>query len=170
MFEKTNMAIKYGQSRENDNTGHRRHRTKTNKQKTQHRKLKRWATHTLPKSGVDLMCSWSLTFSPSTRVTSTNKTDHHNIAEILLQVTLILITITQWPLQTILCSFAPAANCQSTMYFIGWLIRSRNCLPFASIWVHPQFLVGSVLFIFIVFCVVFIILFVIRLSLTSIGW
>jgi hypothetical protein len=56
------------------------------------------------------------------------------------------------------------------MYFIGWLIRSRNCLPFASIWVHPQFLVGSVLFIFIVFCVVFIILFVIRLSLTSIGW
>jgi len=50
-FEKTEMAIKNGQSRENHNTGHRRHRTKTNTMKTQHRKLKRWATHTLPKTG-----------------------------------------------------------------------------------------------------------------------
>ena len=38
----------------------------------------------------------------------------------------------------------------------GWfLIRSRNCLPFASTWVHPRFLMGSVLFIFLVFCDVF---------------
>ena len=34
------------------------------------------------------------------------------------------------------------------------LIRSRNCLPFASTRVHPRFFVGSVLLIFFVFCVV----------------
>jgi hypothetical protein len=37
----------------------------------------------------------------------------------------------------------------------GSLIRSRNCLPFAGTWVHPWFLVESVLLIFLVFCVVF---------------
>jgi hypothetical protein len=33
------------------------------------------------------------------------------------------------------------------------LIRSRNCLPFRSSWVHPRVLVGSVLLTFLVFCV-----------------
>ena len=37
----------------------------------------------------------------------------------------------------------------------GCLIRSRNCLPFASTRVHHRFLLGlSVLFIFLIFCVV----------------
>ena len=35
----------------------------------------------------------------------------------------------------------------------GCRIRSRNCLPFVSTRVHPRFLVGSVLVIFVVFCV-----------------
>jgi hypothetical protein len=39
--EKTEGAIKNGQSRETVNIGFTRHRTKTNKTKTQHRKLKR---------------------------------------------------------------------------------------------------------------------------------
>jgi hypothetical protein len=32
------------------------------------------------------------------------------------------------------------------------LIRGRNCLPFASTWIHSRFLVRSVLLIFVVFC------------------
>ena len=39
-------------------------------------------------------------------------------------------------------------------YHDGGLIRDRNCLPFASSWVHPRCLVESVLLIFLVFCVV----------------
>ena len=42
----------------------------------------------------------------------------------------------------------------------GRLIRNRNCLHFERIWVHPQFLVGSMLLILLVFCVVFFVLFV----------
>ena len=42
----------------------------------------------------------------------------------------------------------------------GCLIRSRNCLPLTSTWIHPQFLVGSIMLIFLVFCVVFLSLFV----------
>jgi hypothetical protein len=37
----------------------------------------------------------------------------------------------------------------------GCRIRSRNCLLFASTWVHTRFLVGPVFLIFLVFCVVF---------------
>ena len=41
----------------------------------------------------------------------------------------------------------------------GYLIRSRNCLPFQNTWVYPCFfggvcLVGSVYLVFFVFCVV----------------
>ena len=41
--------------------------------------------------------------------------------------------------------------------WVTWwcLIRGKNCLPFTSTWVHPRFLVGSVLLIFFVFCVVY---------------
>ena len=42
----------------------------------------------------------------------------------------------------------------------GYLIRSRTCLTFARTWVHPRFLVGSVLLIFLVICVVFSALFI----------
>ena len=43
----------------------------------------------------------------------------------------------------------------------GCLIRGRNCLPFASGWAHPPcFWWGSMLFMFLVFCVVFFVLFV----------
>ena len=38
----------------------------------------------------------------------------------------------------------------------GCLIRGWNCLPFASTWVHPWFLVGSVLLIICVCVFVFI--------------
>ena len=40
-IEKTQGQIKNGQSRDTGNIGCTRHRTKTNKTKTQHRKLKR---------------------------------------------------------------------------------------------------------------------------------
>ncbi len=40
-LEKTEGAIKNEQSRNTGNIGHTRNRTKTNKAKTQHRKLKR---------------------------------------------------------------------------------------------------------------------------------
>ena len=36
--------------------------------------------------------------------------------------------------------------------YSGFLIRSVNCLPFTGTWVHPVFLVRSVLLIFSVFC------------------
>jgi len=41
------------------------------------------------------------------------------------------------------------------------LIRNRNCLLFARIWVHIRFLVGTMLLIFLVFCVVFRVFFLI---------
>ena len=43
-------------------------------------------------------------FSPGTRVSSTNKTDHHNITEILLKMSLNTITLTLIPfvIQTII--------------------------------------------------------------------
>ena len=34
----------------------------------------------------------------------------------------------------------------------GCLIRSMNCLPFVSMWIRPQLLVGSMLLIFLIFC------------------
>jgi hypothetical protein len=51
-LEKTKRTTKNGQSRETGNIGHTGHRTKTDKIKTQHRKLKRWATRTPPKYGA----------------------------------------------------------------------------------------------------------------------
>ena len=39
------------------------------------------------------------------------------------------------------------------------LIRSRNCIPFASTWVHQRFLARFVLHIILVFCVVLCIFF-----------
>ena len=45
----------------------------------------------------DQVCQWFATcwwFSPGTPISSTNKTDRHNIAEILLKVALNTITIT----------------------------------------------------------------------------
>jgi hypothetical protein len=44
MLEKTEKAIKYGESRDTDIIRHIRHTTKTTKHKTQHRKLQRLAT------------------------------------------------------------------------------------------------------------------------------
>jgi hypothetical protein len=45
----------------------------------------------------DKVCQWlaaALWFSPDTPVSSTNKTDHHDVIEILLKVALNTITIT----------------------------------------------------------------------------
>lgn len=39
------------------------------------------------------------------------------------------------------------------------LIRGRTNLPFASAWVHPRILVGSVLIIVLVVCIVFLVLY-----------
>ena len=62
-LEKTEGAIKNGQSRDIGNIGRTRHR-KINKPqyqntqiKTQHRKLKRWTTQTTPKHGDEPSCS-----------------------------------------------------------------------------------------------------------------
>jgi len=58
-----------------------------------------------PRRGVldatlcDKVCQWLVTgrwFSPVTQVSSTNKTDCHDITEILLKVVLNTVTITQW--------------------------------------------------------------------------
>jgi len=69
MLEKTEgEIIKNGQSRDTGNIGHKRHRTKASKNKTQHkhRKLKRWATRNPTKTGgeprwsrkVSSSCFW----------------------------------------------------------------------------------------------------------------
>jgi hypothetical protein len=53
MLEKTEGAIKNGQSRDNGNIGYARHRTKTRKAKTQHRKLKRGAIQIPPNTRMN---------------------------------------------------------------------------------------------------------------------
>jgi len=50
MSEKTEGAIKNGQSRETGSSGWTRHKTKTNKAKNTTQKLKRWATRNPPKT------------------------------------------------------------------------------------------------------------------------
>jgi hypothetical protein len=49
------------------------------------------------------------------------------------------------------------------------LIRGGNCLFFVSTWVHPCVLLGSVLFIFFVFCVPITCLYVLSLDTTAGG-
>ena len=45
-------------------------------------------------------------------------------------------------------------NATDTALSFTILTRGRNCLPCTSTWVHPRFLVGSLLLICLVFCVV----------------
>ena len=53
-----------------------------------------------------------------------------------------------------------------TIWVTWWfLVRGGDYLPIAGAWVHPRFLVGSMLLIFFVFCVVFLLLFVFILCL-----
>ena len=71
-----------------------------------------------------------------------------------------------------ICSFVIIFKWQWTISFLSrffsmllalpWLLlhltlymSNRNCLPFESTWVHIRFCVGSMLLIFLVFCVVF---------------
>jgi hypothetical protein len=56
--------------------------------------LKRGVFDTTLGDKVSLGLAAAQWFSPGTLVSSTNKTDHHNIAEILLKVALNTITIT----------------------------------------------------------------------------
>ena len=56
-----------GESRDTDNCRHKNTGRRKTKQKTQHRKLKRWATRTRPKSGEDPMCSWIVSCLSYTR-------------------------------------------------------------------------------------------------------
>jgi hypothetical protein len=66
--------------------------------------LKLWVRISLRRGVLDTtlcdqVCQWLATgrwFSPDTQVSSTNKTDHHNITEILLKVELNTITLTQY--------------------------------------------------------------------------
>ena len=44
--------------------------------------------------------------------------------------------------------------CQTCLDYMRNMTEHRNCLPFASTWVHPRVLVGSVLLIVLVLCVV----------------
>jgi hypothetical protein len=56
----------------------------------------------------DQVCQWFAArrwFSPSTHVSSTNKTDHYDITEILLKVALNTITQTLTPIKTLVFSF-----------------------------------------------------------------
>ena len=50
------------------------------------------------------------------------------------------------------------------------LIRSRNCLTFASTWVHLRFMVGSVLFILLVFCAILLCIYVLGSMLWFHAW
>ena len=52
-LEKTERQIKIGKSRNTGDIGNTRHSTKTNKTKTQHKKLKVLATRTPPKTGSE---------------------------------------------------------------------------------------------------------------------
>ena len=73
----------------------------------------------------DKVCQWLATclwFSPGTQVSSTNKTDHHDIAEILLKVEL-----------------------NTTMYKPNLYLKKGNCswsqgphfqVPFATLYIH----------------------------------
>jgi hypothetical protein len=58
MLEKTEKAIKYGESRDTDIIRHIRHTTKTTKHKTQHRKLQRLATLIPPTKKEIQMRTW----------------------------------------------------------------------------------------------------------------
>ena len=62
-------------------------------------------------------------------------------------------------------------TCSFWFLIIEWLIPYINLfswdIAFTTTWVHPTFLVGSVLLIFLVFCVVFFVLFVFILWLVS---
>ena len=55
--EKTGESIKNGQFGDTGKIEHTRHSTKTNKAKTQHRKLKRRTTRTTPKTRDEPMSS-----------------------------------------------------------------------------------------------------------------
>ena len=56
---------------------------------------------------------------------------------------------TAWLLPDLLCILA-----KGILNALTYFIRGRNCLLLANIWVHPLFLVRSVLLIFLVFYVV----------------
>ena len=62
---------------------------------------------------------------------------------------------TKFPLHQLINYIAKFVKYVLTIW-VTWqcLIRGRNCLLFASIWVHPRCLVGSMLFIVLVLCVV----------------
>jgi hypothetical protein len=54
----------------------------------------------------------------------------------------------------LLCLFTLSTNGSHIFINRYFFLIYRKCLPFASTWVHLGFLVGSVLLIFLVFCVV----------------
>ena len=66
----------------------------------------------------NIMCQW---FSPGTRISSTNKTDRHNITEILLKVALNTITLT-----------LGVHTCTFTKYIYMHCIHTRSALSWAT--------------------------------------
>jgi hypothetical protein len=67
-----------------------------------------------------LACQTGRWFSPRTLVSSTNKTDHHNITEILLKVALNTVTPNPWPYLHGFQIFWPLA------YLINFIIETRR--------------------------------------------
>ena len=71
----------------------------------------------------DQICQWLATgwcFSPITMISPTNKTDHHDITEILLKVALNTITITHWLIWTSIVIY------KSKAVFFYWIYVPIN--------------------------------------------
>ena len=91
-------------------------------------------------------------FSPGTLVSSTNKTDHHNITEILLKVVLNTITIHS---TSILATQHPSVICKKNVWY-SWIIHLdsdwllgvswRMWIIFHSDWPEYYFTLGTFIF------------------------
>ena len=67
-------------------------------------------------------------FSPGTQVSSTNKTDRHDIAEILLKVALNTINLKPRPNHVITCENLTSLQCSSCKeYFQGNPVNNHQC-------------------------------------------
>ena len=111
-----------------------------------------------------IVMEYSIWFSPGTLVSSTNKTDHHNITEILLKVVLNTITLTpnisHWKLDgqimvvffgifqfnSFLCKFGHRKNISPPFKVKWWWIRSTLWWGFLII--HYLFCFVSQFFVF----------------------
>ena len=78
----------------------------------------------------------------------------------LLRIYISKITMDLFPLCRLVLSSINEATFTWLCYLHGVCpIRNSNCLPFASTWVHSHFYCVSVVLIFLVFCVMFLLWF-----------